>query len=148
MGGRPFLSEGSAFPSTPVAVPSPPSGAVLWSMQEHSRLGREPISWSPVSPLQAPGQPSSFQSVITKTAATPVAFETTWQHTSLDLHKGGKNSQNQWGFKGRCDTKERGDFFFFFSFDNYKKYHWKGDFTEFKKPAMKSKLAFSLFKAI
>lgn len=76
-------------------------------MQEHSRLGRETVSWSPVSPLQAPGQPSSFQSVITETAAPQVAFETTWQHTSPDLHKDGKTVKTSEASKEGVKTKER-----------------------------------------
>lgn len=61
---------------TPVAVPSVPSGAILWSIQDHSWPGREPSAGS--------RQPSSFQSAVGGMAAPLAASETTWQQTSLE----------------------------------------------------------------
>ncbi len=106
MGGRPFSIEDSAFPCT-LAVPNPPSGAVLWSTQEHSQLGRESPFPGPPSPLfRLQGNHQAFSQSSQR-----------WQPHRSPLRPPGsvhdrisikvKNSQNQWGFKKRCDNKRK-----------------------------------------
>lgn len=107
MGTRPFLRTDSAFPGTPVAVPSPPSAAIPLIHAGEPMAGERVVSWSPVSTLQAPGQPSSFQSVITEMAALTVPFETTWQSISLDLHKGRKTVRTSEALKEGMINKEK-----------------------------------------